>query len=333
MKILHTGDIHLGARFIGCLEGGRLRRQLEVTFRKIIDKAIEERVGLFLIAGDLFDSSSPTQSLLDFVKGQFQRLKNNGIEICYIPGTHDQGVRVDGIIQFQNPEWEYKEFGDVTVYGINPTQEFPLRSLTKKTDTKYHIALLHASFHIPDKTMDECLVTKEDIANCQMDYIALGHWHNLCQYGKAWFCGSPEPISIDDIDSGNIIILEDMNPKPYRIGSIKCLRLEIDVNSDIKEIIRANSGQNTRLKVILKGISNLIDIDELKEEFQDSFAQLEIVDKTVVPREKLNPEEYNDKPIIKRFIELMQEEIKNDNPIAQYAMQYGLALLEGKKEI
>lgn len=340
MKILHTADIHLGARFSGCTDPDNLRRQLEITFRKIIDKAIDERVGLFLIAGDLFDSSRPSQRLVDFVSGQFQRLKDKNIEICYIPGTHDQGVGLNGINQFLNPEWEYKEFGDVTIYGINPTQQFPLQVLTRKTDTKYHIALLHGSFHIPDKTQDECLVAKEDIANCGMDYIALGHWHNLGQFGKAWYPGSPEPISIDEVDSGNIIILEDMNPRPYKIGSIRCEKMEIDVSGknllEIKEIIQAKSNQNLRLTVLFKGLADLIDIEEL-DELKDCFAQLSVLDNTIIPKERLAPEEYNSRPIVKRFLELMQEEINirsgDDKKLAEHAMQYGLALLEGKKDI
>lgn len=337
MKILHTADIHLGARFNGCTNPDTLRRQLEITFRKIIEKAISEKVDLFLVAGDLFDSERPSTRLIEFVVREFQRLKDNGIEICLVPGTHDKGVVLRGVNIFINSEWEHKEFGDVTVYGINPVQQFPLRALSKRTDTRYHIALLHASFLIPDKTRDEHLMTKEDIENCGMDYIALGHWHNLGQFGKAWYPGAPEPLAIDEIDSGHIIILDDLKPMIIRIGTVRCERQEIDVSGknlmEIKELIQGNSGQNIRQTVILKGLSDLLDIDELKEELQDDFAQLEIVDNTIIPQEMLNPEEYSFRPVIKRFLELMQEEIKNNNKLAEHAMHYGLALLEGRKDI
>ena len=59
LRLLHTSDVHLGATFKVLGERGReQRRQLEATFARVVTLAIEERVSVLLIAGDLFDSAS-----------------------------------------------------------------------------------------------------------------------------------------------------------------------------------------------------------------------------------------------------------------------------------
>jgi exonuclease SbcD len=61
LKILHTADIHLGAKFSGLgSKGDSQREQLRATFKNVIATAINERVNIVLIAGDLFDAYAKT---------------------------------------------------------------------------------------------------------------------------------------------------------------------------------------------------------------------------------------------------------------------------------
>ena len=65
LKILHTADIHLGAKFSGLgNKGASQREQLRATFKNVIATAINERVNIVLIAGDLFD---------DYAKSGFEK--------------------------------------------------------------------------------------------------------------------------------------------------------------------------------------------------------------------------------------------------------------------
>jgi len=47
-----------------------------------------------------------------------------------------------------------------------------------------------------------------EIANFGFDYLALGHWHSFQDFSqgntKAFYCGSPEPISMDQKGSGYV---------------------------------------------------------------------------------------------------------------------------------
>src|SRR5450756_934933 len=88
LKILHTADIHLGARFVGLgRKGPEQRAQLLETFGAVAELAIKEKVGLFLIAGDLFDSNRVSKELLERAASLFEDLGENGIPVCISPGT------------------------------------------------------------------------------------------------------------------------------------------------------------------------------------------------------------------------------------------------------
>jgi len=66
LKILHTADIHLGAKFSGLgNKGDSQREQLRTTFKNIIATAIDERVNIILIAGDLFNANQQPQKNID----------------------------------------------------------------------------------------------------------------------------------------------------------------------------------------------------------------------------------------------------------------------------
>ena len=354
MKILHTADIHLGAKFLGVTDSARFRRQLKDTFIKIIDLARAEKVALFLIAGDLFDSSQPSPELINFVSRQFASLQ---IPICLIPGTHDKYLfqkekaftQITNLTILDSPQWIAKEFPqlDCTVYGINPQNQYPLADLQTKTNTKYHIALIHAGFHIPDKIRDEHLVRKEDIGKCGMDYLALGHWHNLADYSqgdvRAWYSGVPEPLAIDEKNVGHVIVvdLETKDVVPKKVGTIKCVKDEID-GSDIEDVagiklkILKDAGPNLRKAVRLKGFCTN-PLDNIADELREQFGQLRIVNDTQMPIQKINPEAYNHCPFIKKYLELLEQEVVarsgEEKTVAIKARDYGLNLLEGKEVI
>jgi DNA repair exonuclease SbcCD nuclease subunit len=51
LKVLHTADVHLGAKFSGLgHKGASQREQLLVTFRNVVDTAINEKADIVLIA-------------------------------------------------------------------------------------------------------------------------------------------------------------------------------------------------------------------------------------------------------------------------------------------
>src|SRR5215218_7377884 len=59
LRILHTADVHLGARHADLGEQASAQRERQFgAFKASVDLAISKKVDVFLIAGDLFDSNT-----------------------------------------------------------------------------------------------------------------------------------------------------------------------------------------------------------------------------------------------------------------------------------
>ena len=90
LRLLHTADVHLGARHTDL--GDRavaLRERQFAAFGAAIDLAIAEKVDLFLIAGDLFDSNVQPRRSVDRAVALLRRLVEAKVRTVIVPGTHD----------------------------------------------------------------------------------------------------------------------------------------------------------------------------------------------------------------------------------------------------
>ncbi|MEM4253796.1 MAG: exonuclease SbcCD subunit D [Candidatus Woesearchaeota archaeon] len=84
MKFAHLADVHLG----GWREP-KLRELNTKSFVYAIDKCITEKVDFVIIAGDLFNTSLPSMDALKVCVQKLRELKDNGISVYLIPGSHD----------------------------------------------------------------------------------------------------------------------------------------------------------------------------------------------------------------------------------------------------
>ena len=150
LRIIHTSDIHLGAKFSSLGKKADAQRQaLKDSFTKVVDHALASKTNLFLITGDLFDSNFPSPQSVSFVKAQFARLNEARIWTMILPGTHDclsKGsvyVREDlshdlpYVYVFNDAEVFAKEIPDIdaTIYAkpsaANKSTESPVAASTR----------------------------------------------------------------------------------------------------------------------------------------------------------------------------------------------------------
>src|ERR671910_775687 len=90
LRIIHTADVHLGARHDDLGEQASAQRERQfAAFAATVDLAIAEKVDVFLIAGDLFDSNVQPRRSVERVAAQLKRLAGSKIRTIVIPGTHD----------------------------------------------------------------------------------------------------------------------------------------------------------------------------------------------------------------------------------------------------
>jgi exonuclease SbcD len=238
LRLLHTADVHLGARHADLGEAAAAQRERQfAAFRASIDLAIAEKVDLFLVAGDLFDSNVQPRRSVERVAAELARLVKARIRSVLVPGTHDVYDRAsvyrayslfamagskpgDGMVTVLTPEhpWVHLPELDTVVHGpVFPTKRAPyspLRDLAtvQTPDATWKIGLLHASIAIPGRTDgDEVVITTEEIGASGLDYLALGHWHSAQQgtsKGVTYaYAGAPEPVAVDQDRAGKVLLV------------------------------------------------------------------------------------------------------------------------------
>ncbi len=245
LRIIHTADVHLGARHDDLGEQAAAQRERQfAAFKASIDLALTEKVDLFLIVGDLFDSNVQPRRSVDRVVAELKRLAEARIRTVIIPGTHDCFDRSciyrtydlpalagsgpdDEMVTVLDPDhpWIHLASLDAIVMAqIFATKRAPHSPLlgmggpqasSDPTDpgARWRIGLVHGSISIPGKTeRDEVVITTEEIAASRLDYLALGHWHSA-QNGKAGsvpyaYSGAPEAVALDQDRAGKVLLVE-----------------------------------------------------------------------------------------------------------------------------
>ena len=96
MKILHTADIHLGAKDYGKVDPktGKNTRLLDFQrcFEFMVRRGIEEDIDVFLFCGDAFHTHNPTPTQQDIFARCLKPLVERSIPIVMITGNHDHPV-------------------------------------------------------------------------------------------------------------------------------------------------------------------------------------------------------------------------------------------------
>lgn len=93
MKILHTSDWHVGKTIRGNSRAGEHRAVLT----EIVDVAEQHAVDLVVIAGDLFDTASPTAESEEIVYRALLALRATGAAIAIVAGNHDDAGRLAAV--------------------------------------------------------------------------------------------------------------------------------------------------------------------------------------------------------------------------------------------
>lgn len=103
MKILHTSDWHVGKRLFG---RERLGEQAEVL-DEIVRISEEENVELVLIAGDVFDTYTPSAEAEELFYSKIKLLAGEDRAVLIISGNHDDGVRLSAVAPLSETQGVY----------------------------------------------------------------------------------------------------------------------------------------------------------------------------------------------------------------------------------
>lgn len=90
MKFLHIADLHIGKK----LKDFSLEIDQRIILHQIASIAEKEHVGGLLIAGDVYDSTSPSGESSLLLDEFITKILNLGIKVFMISGNHDSGEKL-----------------------------------------------------------------------------------------------------------------------------------------------------------------------------------------------------------------------------------------------
>ena len=227
LSFLHSADWQIGkpyARVEDPDKRAKLRQVRIEALDRIGQCARDQQAAFLLVAGDLFDSPTPSSSDISAVCQALGRLP---CPVLVIPGNHDHGA--PGSVWHQRFFQEECQRRAPNLQVLLSREPLVLEQaivlpcpLLRRTDSqdptawvrsidwealpsdRPRILLAHGSIHgFGSEDLDadgdnlassQNQLRLDDGLLGQLDYVALGDWHGLKQvHAKGWYSGTPEP--------------------------------------------------------------------------------------------------------------------------------------------
>ncbi len=272
VKILHTGDFHIGSSRSGVSSG---RAELKNTFVKVINICKAESIDFLLISGDLFDTPFPDSETTDEIIEAMSQIPDTIIAIS--PGNHDYACPGSVWLKNQFPDnviiftsfMEYYDFEEknVRLFGAAFTDRFEkipqLTATPSLSENMINLCVLHGQTVSALGESEYNPIPVNTIAECGFDYLALGHVHKrseIQRFGNTFYsyCGCPDGRGFDEDGSKGIYMgtIEKgrCNLEYAELSSRKYIFESLDI-----------SGCETTNQISLKILSYI------KEKYPDSF--------------------------------------------------------------
>jgi exonuclease SbcD len=212
LRVLHTADVHLESDGYGdARQQAAHQERGRRVFQRIVDRALSDRVDLFLIAGDLFDHNRVSDEAVDFVRTELARLHR---PVVILPGNHDAlytnaiydrhdlgaGPSHVRVIRRLNGETIDLPELDAVVWGRAMEEHEPgfqpLAHIPGRDERRWHLAMAHGFFYEARQRPDRSSpIFADEVRDTGWDYVALGHQHVQTNVGQgtvaAYYAGAP----------------------------------------------------------------------------------------------------------------------------------------------
>ena len=308
IKFVHFSDLHLDNPFTSIGPDvekiGRRRQDLLDVFDHIIDIVKSENADLLFISGDLYEHFYVKNSTIKHINRKFVEISDKKVFI--VPGNHDPYIINSYYKSFQwssnvyilseeRPKVELKDL-NICIHGFGFEDFYKDSSLSEElkavNDKMVNILLVHGTVDMNFTKKAYNLLTSDELSRLNMDYIALGHFHNriddIGRKGIIYNPGSPEPLGFDEEGEHGVFIgtickgLLDIKSVKVSRRIYKSVSLNTEgVNSNEQlatKILLALGDlplENSLVSVILKGYTN--------DEFKPDKAKIrQIVEKYVL---------------------------------------------------
>lgn len=199
LRLVHLSDLHLGFRqYQRLTSAGINQREADVAqaFRNAVDRTIELKPDIVLVAGDVFHNVRPSNPAILHAFAQFSRLMQALPDaiVVVIAGNHDtpRASETGCILKLFQPlgvhvvadRAERLSFPErnLSILAVPDTPSDRL-SLAPDPSARYNVLVIHGEVEgvLPDhaRSTDRAsiAISPDDIGASRWSYVALGHYH------------------------------------------------------------------------------------------------------------------------------------------------------------
>jgi len=384
-RFLHSADWQIGKPYLSVRDDSKrfkLQQERLLALGRIRDVARDEAAEFVLVAGDLFDSPAPQAAAVLEV---LEAIGAMGVPVLVIPGNHDHGapgtvwhrddfqrywtqmapnlqvllqrepIELEQAVILPCPLLRNQDSSDPTLW----LRSFDWSSLPTG---KPRIVLAHGGVHgfggKDYEADDEAqagsnnLIDLGALPSQELDYVALGDWHNLKQVnGQAWYPGTPEPDRFDQGEGnqrGQVLVVglergSQPEVRPVSTGRFQWHNLSVRLGGDadldrfdrqVKELTADRVGRDL-LRLEVGGSLSLAGhrrYQELLSDLEQRLLRVRIKGECQRAPEAAELEELtgrSDDPLIARVAQQLQQRLSREtNPDSEDASRIRTALCE-----
>lgn len=367
IKFVHFSDLHLDSPFTSIGPGiekiSQRRQDLLEVFDTIIDIVKRNNVDLLLISGDLYEHFYVKKSTIQHINNKFKEIGEK--QVFIVPGNHDPYINNS---YYKNFEWSSNvhilseekpkvelENMKVCIYGMGfedfYREGFFSDELKAANEEMINILLVHGTVDMNFTKKAYNLMTSDGLSQLNMDYIALGHFHNriddVGHKGVIYNPGSPEPLGFDEEGEHGIYIGEvgkklldleyvNVSRKNYRTIDLNIEGISRDEQA--AEKISTSLGdlplENYLISIVLKGYTDgeyRPDKTKIKQMLEESAFYIDVKDETLIG---YNYDELKNEPglkglFVRKILSLIDEaSSEKERYLLMKSLYYGVEAIE-----
>ena len=353
VKIVHAADFHLDAE-----QARQRRRESRELLTRLCNYVNQNGVDLVLLAGDLFDSDTTYRETLEALSEALGAMR---ARVFIAPGNHDPYSAKSAYATLAWPEnvhiftsktverVELPELG-CAVYGAAftaPVQdESLLAGFRAPEDDFIHLMVLHGDISATESRYDP--LTKEQIKESGIDYLALGHTHQFGGFlreGQTTYAysGCPEGRGFDELGEKGILTgtvergKAELSFVPFARRRYEILNVDVTGRST-ENALRASLPDATVrdiYRIIFTGETDErgLDLKSIEEQFAPDFFHLEMRDETRIGEDVwARAQEDSLRGLFLRELRTKFDVASSDDERAKISLaaRFGLAALDGR---
>lgn len=284
IRFVHTADWQLGMtrRYLGTEAQARFSQARVDAIRSIGAVAQDEGAAFIVVAGDVFETN---QVETRTVRRTLEALSEVSMPVYLLPGNHDP---LDAGSVYRSPTFENKRPANVFVLDDSsprvPTAGVEVVGAPWMTKQALHDPVEAAIAALePSPIVHRVLVAhgavrdvlggggpsaidvdkaEAAIADQRISYLALGDRHSttgLGTSGRIYYSGSPEPTAYDEVDAGNVLVVElgskgECTVRPRRVAAWRFVTnsFELDGQPDVEALGRWLDSQADKEKCVAR---------------------------------------------------------------------------------